>query len=189
MDGIFNKFSVSNSTTDFKYHKKQHVVTCNITEILLLKSCKPIRCISSPLNFIVPCVSDILNKAWIIELLPEPVRPTMPTCKEESLCYHIVWSFIHAYIHVLESLVLAYLFAWGNNKISIFQNCWSFIPIAEWYTIKQYTANGRLVSVWSIHQITLLWKLCVLQCTFHFSHLKQMLQEDKTVSTCTYTLS
>ncbi len=43
-----------------------------------LKSCKLISFVSILSIKMEPFVSAILNKAWIIDDLPAPVRPTMP---------------------------------------------------------------------------------------------------------------
>ena len=53
--------------------------TCGIIAKTLLKLCKGISAVSIPSIVIVPVnCSDIRNKAAIIELLPAPVRPTIP---------------------------------------------------------------------------------------------------------------
>ena len=54
--------------------------TCGMIDKLPLASCKPIFAISRPSILIDPAAASTMrNKAKVIELLPAPVRPTMPT--------------------------------------------------------------------------------------------------------------
>lgn len=52
--------------------------TWGIMEMQFLTSCKPISFMGCPSKSIFPVNSVRRNNAWMIELFPAPVRPTMP---------------------------------------------------------------------------------------------------------------
>lgn len=54
--------------------------TCGMMDILWRRVCRPISEVRKPSIRILPSGSASRNRADIRELLPAPVRPTMPTC-------------------------------------------------------------------------------------------------------------
>lgn len=67
---------------------KEHILdqnsTCGIMDILWRRVCSPISDVRKPSIVILPSGSASRNKAEIRELLPAPVRPTMPTYNRQN---------------------------------------------------------------------------------------------------------
>lgn len=69
--------------------------TCGMMDILWRRVCRPISEVRKPSIRILPSGSASRNRAEIRELLPAPVRPTMPTYtrRRENIWFRHVYSF------------------------------------------------------------------------------------------------
>lgn len=72
-------FKSQYTTAEEKFQKG----TCGMMDIFWRRVCRPISVVWKPSIIILPSGSASRNKAEIRELLPAPVRPTMPTYSGE----------------------------------------------------------------------------------------------------------